>query len=157
MSNGTKNLLVVYHSASGNTQRMADAVVAGLDAALSADFSYTLKTALDAGPGDVLACDGIILLTPENFGYMSGALKYFFDRIYYPCLDETQGLPYALVIRAGNDGAGAQQSVERIITGLAWRAIAEPLVSKGEFNDDILPECRELAESFALGLESGIF
>jgi multimeric flavodoxin WrbA len=157
MSNSSKQLLVVYHSASGNTQRMADAVVAGLAAMSSPDFSYLFKTALDAGPEDVLACDGIILLTPENFGYMSGALKYFFDRIYYPCLDQTQGLPYALIIRAGNDGTGAEQSIERIITGLAWRAIAEPIVSKGEFDASILPDCRELAESFAVGLQSGIF
>ena len=136
---------------------MTDAVVAGLEAGAGANLAFTLKTALEAVPEDVLACDGLIMLTPENFGYMSGAMKYFFDRIYYPCLDHTQGLPYALIIRAGNDGAGAKQSVERIVTGLAWRPIAEPIVSKGEFREDILDCCHELGESFAVGLDSGIF
>ena len=136
---------------------MTEAVVEGLEAGAGADLSFSLKTALEAEPDDVLDCDGLIALTPENFGYMSGAMKYFFDRIYYPCLEHTQGLPYALVIRAGNDGTGARQSVERIVTGLAWRAIAEPVISKGEFEESILESCRELGESFAVGLASGIF
>ena len=132
-------------------------MVEGLEAGITAELTFGLKTALEAEADDVLTCHGLIALTPENFGYMSGAMKYFFDRIYYPCLEHTQGLPYALVIRAGNDGTGARQSVERIVTGLAWRPIAEPIISKGEFQDSILESCRELGESFAAGLASGIF
>ena len=157
MSEITKNLLVVFHSASGNTQRMTEAVLYGIKNAGCEDLKWSTKTALDADSNDVLDADGIILLTPENFGYMSGAMKYFFDRIYYPCLEKTQGLPYALVIRAGNDGAGAQQSISRICSGLAWREIAEPLVSRGDFDDAILHDCRELGESFAAGIDAGIF
>ena len=157
MSSEARQLLVVYHSASGNTQRMKDAVVAGIAESASDSLCYRVKTALDADADDVLACDGIILLTPENFGYMSGAMKYFFDRIYYPCLEHTQGLPYALLIRAGNDGNGAKNSIQRIVTGLAWREIAEPIISQGTFDAGILQACEELGASFALGIDSGIF
>lgn len=152
-----KSLLVVFHSASGNTQAMTDAVVAGIEAAETLRLNFDVKHALEATEDDVLKANGVILLTPENFGYMSGALKFFFDRIYYPCLDHTQGLPYALVVRAGNDGEGAIGSIERIITGLAWQAVSPPVLSKGNFDASILEQCTELGSAFALGLDSGIF
>ena len=112
---------------------------------------------LQAGPSDVLWCHGLILGTTENFGYMSGALKDFFDRIYYPCLEATQGRPYALFIRAGNDGSGARSSVERIVTGLKWRAVAQPVIAAGEFTAAHVAQCEELGMTLAAGLEAGIF
>jgi len=157
MSVNSKSLLVVFHSASGNTQAMADAVISGIEAAGTERLRHVVKHALEASESDVKNADGVVLLTPENFGYMSGALKYFFDRIYYPCLDNTQGMPYALLVRAGNDGQGAISSIERIITGLAWQEISPPIVSKGDFDAEILQQCSELGSAFALGLESGIF
>lgn len=153
----SKTLLVVFHSASGNTQAMTNAVVEGIDTANTSHLSYQVRHALDATEIDVQNASGVILLTPENFGYMSGAMKFFFDRIYYPCLDYTQGLPYALVVRAGNDGAGAISSIERIVTGLAWQEISPPILSKGEFDNKVLEQCLELGGAFALGLEAGIF
>ena len=136
---------------------MTDAVVAGIETAATSKLDYQVTSALEATENDVLSTNGIILLSPENFGYMSGAMKFFFDRIYYPCLDHTQGLPYALAIRAGNDGAGAISSIERIVTGLAWRQISPPILSKGDFDPAVLEQCSELGSAFSLGLDSGIF
>ena len=93
----------------------------------------------------------------QNFGYMSGAIKDFFERIYYPCLDKTEGLPYALFIRAGNDGLGAKTSIERIIKGLAWRAVQEPLICSGDYQESFHGLCEELGMTMAAGLEAGIF
>lgn len=149
-----KKLLVVYHSQSGNTERMAQAVIRG---ARIDGVELRVKDALEAGPEDLLWCDGLLLGTPENFGYMSGALKYFLDRVYYPCLERVEGLPYALFVRAGNDGSGAVSSVERIVSGLALRAIQPPLVIAGEFDEARLAECEELGMTLAAGLEAGVF
>ena len=88
-----------------------------------------------------LKIDGYIFGTPENFGYMSGALKYFFDRIYYPCLDKVGGRPYALFVRAGNDGSGALSSISRIVTGLAIKEVQEPVLIAGDFDESRLPGC----------------
>ena len=88
---------------------------------------------------------------------MSGAMKFFFETIYYPCLDHTQGLPYGLFIRAGNDGQGALTSMTRIITGLRWRQVAAPVIIAGEFDTARLADCGELGMALAAGLDSGVF
>ena len=95
--------------------------------------------------------------TTENFGYMNGALKDFFERIYYPCLESTRGLPYALFVKGGQDGQGARASVERILTGLRWREVQPPLVMAGLFDEAWLEPCRELGMTMAAGLEAGLF
>ena len=108
-----KKLLIVSHVPSDNTRLLSSWVAAG---AGTGRVEVELTPPLQTGPDQVLAADGVILGTTENFGYMSGAMKDFFDRIYYPCLEETRGLPYALFIRAGQDGLGAKTSIERIVT-----------------------------------------
>jgi NAD(P)H-dependent FMN reductase len=146
-------LLIVSHTPSENTQALTDRVVEG---ASRRSISVDLTRPMQTGPEQVLNADGIILGTTENFGYMSGAMKDFFDRIYYPCLDQTRGLPYAVFIRAGQDGLGAQTSIERIVNGLGWRAVQEPLICKGEVRD-FEDACRQLGELMAVGLDEEIF
>ena len=128
-----RRLLIVAHAPSPNTRQLLDAVVAGARSPEIGDVEVRVTAPLQAGADDVLAAEALILGTTENLGYMSGALKDFFDRIYYPCLEKTQGLPYALYIRAGHDGTGTRRGVETIVTGLRWRAVREPLICRGEW------------------------
>jgi multimeric flavodoxin WrbA len=120
------------------------------------NVEVTVLAPLDAGPEDVLACDAIILGTTENLGYMSGALKDFFDRSYYPCLEKTQGLPFAYYIRAGHDGTGTNRAIESIATGLRWKLIQEPLICRGEYRDEFEDQCRELGMYVAASLDAGL-
>jgi multimeric flavodoxin WrbA len=150
-------LLVVFHSRSGGTAEMTDAVVEGANDDAIEGVEVVRQTALDTTADDVRACDALIMGTPENFGYMSGALKDFFERIYYELLDETPGLPYALFVKASNDGAGAVRSVERIVAGLKWKAVVPPYVVAGELRPEHLDACRELGATVAAGLEAGLF
>ncbi len=152
-----RHLLIVYHSQSGGTGALAEAVIDGARDDAISGVELRVRPALEADADDVRWAEAVILGTPENFGYMSGAMKYFFDRIYYPCLDHTQGLPYAVFVKAGNDGQGALGAMRRIITGLAWRAVAEPLVVVGEVGPPHLDSARELGMTLAAGLEAGLF
>ena len=131
-----KRLLIVYHTQSGNTGRLAAAVLRG--AQRVAEVDSVMKRAFDAGSEDLLGCDALLLGTPENFGYMSGALKDFFDRTYYPCEGRLTGLPFAVFVSAGNDGTGAVREIGRIANGYGWKAVAvhAPLTGKGRFDQD---------------------
>lgn len=152
-----RHLLIVAHQPSENTRRLADAVLRGAGSPDIGAIDALLLTPFEAGPDDVLAADAIILGTTENLGYMSGALKDFFDRIYYRCLELTQGLPYALYIRAGHDGTGTRRAVESITTGLRWRAVSEPVLCRGAFDEAFVGRCEELGMVMAAGLDAGIF
>lgn len=152
-----KHLLIVYHSQSGTTERMAEAVIRGARHEDVDGVTVRVLGALEADADDVLWSDALILGTPENFGYMSGGLKVFLDRVYYPCLEKVEGKPYALFVRAGNDGTGAVTSVQRIVAGLALKEIQPPLVVAGEFDEARLSECEELGMTVAAGLEAGVF
>ncbi len=150
-------LLIVYHSQSGTTSKMADAVVDGARDPMLEAVEVRVLDALDATADDLLWCDGFILGTPENFGYMSGALKLFLDRVFYTVVDKVDGKPYALFVRAGNDGSGAISSVTRILTGLKVREVQPPVLIAGDFDSDRLDDCRELGLTLAAGLEAGVF
>jgi len=128
-----KRLLIVAHVPSPNTLRLREAAVEGARSPDIEGVEVTASSPFDVGPEDVLAANAILLGTTENLGYMSGALKDFFDRIYYPCLEQTEGLSYALYIRAGHDGTGPRRGVETIVTGLRWRAVQEALTCRGEW------------------------
>lgn len=154
---GGKHILVVAHTPSANTERLRDAVLSGARSSDFPDIETRWIAPLEAGPDDVLASQAIILGTTENLGYMSGALKDFFDRTYYPCLEKTQGLPYALYIRAGLDGTGTRRGVESIVTGLRWRAVQEPLICRGTFDESFVSSCQELGTLMAAGLDAGVF
>lgn len=151
------NLLIVSHRPSENTEAMNRAVISGVRHPDISGIESRVIRPLEAAAGDVLWADGVILGTTENFGYMSGAMKDFFDRIYYPCLEKSEGLPYALFIRAGNDGLGAQGSIERIVAGLKWKQVQPPLICSGPWRDEFLQQCEELGTTMAAGLEAAIF
>ncbi len=150
-----RRLLIVYHTQSGNTGRLADAAFAG--ARRVQGVETVIKRAFDAGTDDLLACNGLLLGTPENFGYMSGALKDFFDRTYYPCEGKLTGLPYAIFVSAGNDGSGAVREIGRIANGYGWKAVADALIVRKAITDAALADAAELGEAMAAGVEMGIF
>ena len=152
-----RHLLIVYHSQSGSTSKMAEAVIDGASSEEFSGVDTRVRQALEADSNDLLWADAFLLGTPENFGYMSGAMKVFLDRVYYDCEGRIAGTPYALFVRAGNDGSGAISSVRRILTGLAVREVQEPVLIAGDFDESRLAECEELGLTFAAGLEAGVF
>lgn len=152
-----RRLLIVAHAPSPNTRALLEAVLEGARLPEIEGVDVETVPPLQAGPEHVLAAHALVLGTTENLGYMSGALKDFFDRSYFPCLERTQGLPYALYVRAGHDGTGTRRGVETIVTGLRWRAVREPLICRGAFSDAFLEQCRELGTLMAAGLEAGVF
>jgi NAD(P)H-dependent FMN reductase len=147
-------LLVVVHSRGGTTRALSDAAVTG---ARDAEVDPRVLDAFDAGPDDVRWAQALLLATPARFGYMSGALKDLFERIWHPCLEITAGLPYALVIKGDTDVDGGVASIERIATGLRWRRVLPPLAVVGDVGDDHLAAARELGATLAAGVAAGVF
>lgn len=152
-----KKLLIVANTPSPNTSLLAESVLKGARHPDIEGIDVVFKEALKASAEDVSSADAIIIGSTENFGYMSGLIKDFFERVYYPCLEEKQGLPYCLYVKAGNDGQGAKNSMEKIITGLRWNQIQEPLILSGKYQDSFATACEELGMTVAAGLEAGIF
>ena len=155
-----KKLLIVAHCPSANTVSLADAITRGARHSSIDNVESQLRSPFDCDAQDVLDSDALILFTTENFGAMSGALKDFFERIYYPCLEQptrNQGKPYALIIRAGLDGTGTNIGVHKIITGLKWKEAQETLICKGEFQDSFNQQCEELGLIIAASLDNDIF
>lgn len=153
--NPTKRLLIVYHTQTGNTGQLAAAVLRG--ALRVAETETQMLRAFDASTDDLLACNGLLLGTPENFGYMSGALKDFFDRTYYPCEGKLNGLPYAVFVSAGNDGSGAVREIGRIATGYGWKLASEAFIARKAITPTDLEACETLGEAMATGIALGIF
>ncbi|MGA7985088.1 MAG: NAD(P)H-dependent oxidoreductase [Burkholderiales bacterium] len=149
-----KTLLIVYHTGGAKTAQMAEAVERGAKA--EPGVRVVVKRCAEADPDDVLAADGLILGTPENFGYMSGMMKDFLERIFYPCEGKVAGRPWALFVGAGQDGAGAVSSVERIVTGLRLKKVAEPVVVVKELQPGQITALEELGAAFAAGLALGV-
>jgi NAD(P)H-dependent FMN reductase len=143
-------LLVVHHTPSPAMQAVLEAAREGV--AMVDDVELRLRPALSAGPADVLAADGVLLGTPANIGYMSGALKHFFDTVYYPCLEATVGLPYGVYVHGNDDTAGALTGIATITGGLRWKQVAAPLSLVGAPGPAELEAVRELAASVAAQL-----
>ena len=150
-----KNLLIVYHSQSGSTAKMAEAVRSGClkEEDINIRYLHAFKADLD----DLLWADGVIFGTPENFGYMSGALKDFFDRTFYPAESYKINLPYGIFVSSGNDGTGAVREIDRIVKGYPLRKICDPLIIVGGFKSEYATLCEEFGLSIATGLSLGIF
>lgn len=151
-----KHLLAIYSTQTGRTRTLLEAVRAGVDE-FADEVELRVLPALQAGLDDLLWADGLLIGTPENFGYMSGAVKDFLDRVYYPSEGRKLGMAYAVFVSAGNDGSGAIRAIERIAGGCGWNRVAEPLVIKGEPDGAALALCRELGQTLAAGLSCGVF
>lgn len=145
-------LLVVHHTPSPSTQELLESVLDGARTDDIEGVEVVTRAALAAGPSDVMAADGYLLGTPANIGYMSGALKHFFDQVYYPCLDETGGRPYGLWVHGNNDTTGAVKAVASITEGLGWKRAHEPVEVIGEVTQDDRDACWELGAAVAAGL-----
>ncbi len=151
-----KHLLLVYHSQSGSTESLARAVFAGCQR--ETEVETRILGAFNADIDDLLWADGIIFGTPENFGYMSGALKDFFDRTFYQAEPYNINLPYGIFVTAGNDGQGAVREIQRIAKGYPLRLVSEPVIIRGGYKETehcILGE--EFGHAMATGLSLGIF
>jgi multimeric flavodoxin WrbA len=145
-------LLIVHHTPSPWLQAMFEAVLSGATHEEITGVEVVRRPALSATAVDVLEADGYLLGTPANIGYMSGALKHFFDTVYYPCLDATRSRPYGLYVH-GNEGTeGATRAVESIAKGMSWRQAAAPVAVMGEPGKDDLEACWELGATLAAGL-----
>ena len=162
-----KQLLIVYHSYTGGTRQMAQAAAQG--AAREPTVAVKLTTAAETDAESMLKSDGYLFACPENLAAMSGQMKDFFDRTYYPVLDRIQGRPYATLICAGSDGTNAARQIERIATGWRLRVIADPIIvcTHAQTPEAILrpkiiapielARCEELGATLAAGLDLGIF
>ncbi len=158
-------LLIVYHSRTGGSQQMAQAAAAGAEG----EATVTLLAAEQAGPDDLLRADGYLFCAPENLAAVSGVMKDFFDRCYYPVLGRIEGRPYAQMVCAGSDGANAVRQMARIATGWRLKAVQEPIIvcTHAQTEEQILAEkvipedqlnlCRDLGMGLAAGLSMGLF
>jgi multimeric flavodoxin WrbA len=145
-------LLIVHHTPSPALQAMLEAVIAGARDPELQDIDVEVRPALAAGVPDVLAADGFVLGTPANIGYMSGALKHFFDQVYYPCLLARAGAPYGLYVHGGSDTAGAVRAVQSITTGLGWQEAVKPVTITGQVSREGERQCYELGATVAANL-----
>ena len=146
------SLLIVHHTPSPGMQAMFEAVLAGATDPEIEGVAVVRRAALAATVPDVLEADGYLLGTPANIGYMSGALKHFFDTVYYPCLDQTQGRPFGLYVHGNQGVEGALRAVEGITTGLGWSRVAATVTVLGEPDKADLRACRELGATMAATL-----
>ena len=150
-----KRLLIVYHSQGGSTEALAQAALRG--ARREAEVDVVLRRAFDATLEDLLGCDALLLGSPENLGYMAGAIKDFFDRTFYPAQGKVDQLPYAVFVKAGNDGSNTVTQIERIARGYPFRKVAEAVIVRGDATDADVARIEELAHGLAAGLAYGIF
>jgi NAD(P)H-dependent FMN reductase len=149
---GMPTLLIVHHTPSPATHALFEAVVSGATDDAIEGVEVTTRAALTASPVDVLEADGYVLGTPANIGYMSGAMKHFFDQVYYPCLEETQRRPYALYVHGNEDTTGAVKAVESIAGALQWRKAYDAVTVMGQPEKNDLDACWELGATVAAGL-----
>ena len=145
-------LLIVHHTPSPSTHTLLEAVRSGATDPQITGVDVVMRAALEANAADVLDADGYLLGTPANLGYMSGALKHFFDQIYYPCLESTTGRPFGVWVHGNNDTTGAIRAVEMVTTGLQWRLAQAPVAVLGEPSKADLDACWELGAAVAAGL-----
>lgn len=148
-------ILIVYHSQTGNTRKMAQAVAEGAKSIEGVEVIY--KKASEATVEDLLSADGLAIGTPENFGYMCGMVKDFFDRTYGEAQEKVFRKPFVVFISAGNDGTGALRAIERIALGYKFKTVYQPVIARGKITQEILNQCNELGATIAGGCQMNIY
>jgi multimeric flavodoxin WrbA len=151
------DILIIFHSQTGNTEKLARAVAQGVGEVERA--RAILKRAADTVAQDLKDCNAVVICSPEYFGYMAGAVKDFFDRTYEELKDDAavHKKPFSVVISAGNDGSGALTHIERICRGYRLKKVQKPILCKGEVTEKVLASCVELGSTIAEGVNVGIF
>ena len=142
-------VLVVHHTASPGLHTILEAVLDGARTPELRGVDVVTRAALTCGAADVLDADGYVVGTPANLGYMSGALKHFFDTIYYPCLESTRGRPFGCFVHGNDDTAGALRGIEKIVTGLAWQRVTDDVSITGAPSKGDLERCWNLGATVA--------
>ncbi len=145
-------MLIVHHTPSPSVHSMLQAVKSGATDDAIEGVEVAVRAALSANPADVLEADAYLLGTPANLGYISGALKHFFDQIYYPCLDETIGRPFGVFLHGNSDTGGAERAIEEITTGLQWHRAAKTVSVIDKPTRTDLDACWDLGATLAAGL-----
>ncbi|MBS4729940.1 flavodoxin family protein [Mycobacterium sp. SM1] len=148
----SKTLLVVHHTPSPTTRELLEAVLAGANDPEIEGVDVVVRPALAATVSDMLAADGYLFGTTANLGYMSGALKHFFDIVYYPSLDYVAGRPYGLWVHGNNDTVGAAAAVDKVATGLSLTKAADALEVVGALDAVIRERAYELGGTLAATL-----
>lgn len=151
-----KSLLLIAHAPSDNTRRLVEAVIQGGRHESVENVSVQWKPPLETVPEDLTQADAVILGTTENLGYMSGALKDFFDRCYYPAQEHTQAMPFGFFVRAGLDGTGTKRAILSIAQGMKWKLVQDPVICRGEWQDSFVERCEELGQVMALSLDNDL-
>ncbi len=156
-SSDMADLLIIFHSQTGNTERLARAVARGVEE--TANARAHLKRAADTVAQDLRSCNALVICSAEYFGYMAGAIKDFFDRTYEELKDDVtvHKKSFSIVVSAGNDGSFALSHIERICKGYRLREVQKPIVCKGEVTEEVLARCFELGSTIAEGVNVGIF
>ena len=151
-----KKIIFISHSPSKNTKTLSDIVFNTVNSN-DLNINIELFSPLEISSESIKKSDGVIIGTTENFGYMAGATKDFFDRCYNELLDNTQGLPVFYYIRAGLDGEGTVRAIDKILLGLKWRQVLKPIVLKGNWNNNFKDKIAEASLNFAIGIQEGIY
>ena len=151
-----KKIIFISHSPSKNTKTLSDIVFNTVNSN-DLNINIELFSPLEISSESIKKSDGVIIGTTENFGYMAGATKDFFDRCYNELLDNTQGLPVFYYIRAGLDGEGTVRAIDKILLGLKWRQVLKPIVLRGNWNNNFKNKVAEASLNFAIGIQEGIY
>ena len=151
-----KNILFIHHSPSENTKKLSKLVENKIKN-ITPNVNLKILNLIEANTSSLKEIDGLIIGTIENFGYMSGLTKDFFDRCYNDFEGKTEGLPVIYYIRAGLDGEGCKVALNKILTGLRWRQVLPPLILKGSWQEDYLKQLEKFVLTFASGIELGIY
>ncbi len=162
-----KTLLIIWDSMTGGAKALAKSAADG--ARNEDDVDVQLIHASNVSAEMMRAADGYFFAFPENLAAISGVMKAFFDRCYYPCLGQIEGRAYALLVCAGSDGNNAVQQAERISTGWRLKKVMdsqivctyaqtpEAILAEKVINESDLQNAQDAGSAMAAGLKMGVF